>query len=71
MSNSKVVLVTGATGQQGGSVARRLLEGGFRVRGITRHPESDAAKELTAKGTQMVRAELTDADSLATALEQV
>ena len=71
MSDSRLVLVTGATGQQGGSVARRLLEGGFRVRGITRNIESDAAKELTGLGAEMVRAEFTDAGSLGAALEGV
>ena len=71
MSDSRLVLVTGATGQQGGSVARRLLEGGFRVRGITRNIESDAAKELTGLGAEMVRAEFTDAGSLSAALEGV
>ena len=71
MSDSRLVLVTGSTGQQGGSVARRLLEGGFRVRGITRNVESDAAKELTGLGAEIVRAEFTDAGSLSAALEGV
>ena len=71
MSDSRLVLVTGATGQQGGSVARRLLEKGFRVRGITRNIESDAAKELTSLGAEMVRAEFTDPDSLGAALVDV
>ena len=62
-------MVTGATGQQGGSVARRLLEAGFGVRGITRNIESDAAKELTTMGAEMVRAEFTDAESLNAALK--
>ena len=71
MSDSRLVLVTGATGQQGGSVARRLLERGFRVRGITRDIDSDAAKQLTGLGAEMVRAEFTDAGSLSAALEGV
>ena len=71
MSDSRLVLVTGATGQQGGSVARRLLERGFRVRGITRDIESDAAKQLTGLGAEMVGAEFTDAGSLNAALEGV
>jgi uncharacterized protein YbjT (DUF2867 family) len=52
-------------------VARRLLEKGFRVRGITRNIESDAAKELTSLGAEMVRAEFTDPDSLGAALVDV
>ena len=71
MSDSRLVLVTGATGQQGGSVARRLLEGGFRVRGITRNLESDAASQLVGLGAEMARAEFTDAGSLSAALEDV
>ena len=71
MSDSRLVLVTGATGQQGGSVARRLLEGGFRVRGITRNIESDAANELTGLGAEMIRADFTDAGSLGAALDGV
>ena len=68
MSDSRLMLVTGATGKQGGSVARRLLEGGLRVRGITRNLESDAASQLMGLGAEMVRAEFTDAGSLAAAL---
>ena len=68
MSDSRLALVTGATGQQGGSVARRLLEGGFRVRGITRNLESGPASQLMGLGAEMVRAEFTDAGSLAAAL---
>ena len=41
MSDSRLALVTGATGQQGGAVARRLLESGFRVRGMARNTESE------------------------------
>ncbi len=71
MPDSRLVLVAGATGQQGGSVARRLLEGRFRVRGVTRNVDSDAAKELTAMGAEIVRAEFTDPESLDAALEGV
>lgn len=71
MSDKGLVLVTGATGQQGGAVARRLLEDGFRVRGITRTVGSDAARQLDALGAEMVQAEFTDAGSLDAALEGV
>ena len=41
----KTIVVTGATGLQGGSVARFLLkDGSFAVRAVTRNPASDAAK---------------------------
>lgn len=71
MSDRRLILVTGATGQQGGSVARRLLEGGFSVRGITRKVESDAANELRGLSAEMVRGEFDDAESLRAAMEGV
>ena len=37
MNTPKTILVTGATGQQGGSLARLLLERGQRVRALTRN----------------------------------
>ena len=40
MNDAKTVLVTGATGQQGGALARLLLERGQRVRALTRKPDS-------------------------------
>jgi uncharacterized protein YbjT (DUF2867 family) len=42
---TKIIAVTGATGQQGGSVARIMLKApGWTVRAITRNANSDAAK---------------------------
>ena len=46
MSDPMSVLVGGATGQQGGAVARLLLEKGHRVVALTRKPESEAAARL-------------------------
>ena len=47
MSTKRSVLVTGATGQQGGAVARALLSSGHRVKALTRKPDSDAARIVT------------------------
>ena len=44
--NGRTIVVTGATGRQGGAVARHLVTDGWRVRGVTRSPDSTAAKEL-------------------------
>lgn len=63
-----VVVVTGATGQQGGSVARRLLADGVPVRALVRRLESDAAKSLAAAGVELVTGDLTDRASLEPAL---
>jgi uncharacterized protein YbjT (DUF2867 family) len=68
---NKKILVTGATGNQGGAVARKLLEDGFQVRALTRKPSKDAAKELASLGVEVVKGDLNDTASLARALEDV
>ncbi|MEU3316786.1 NmrA/HSCARG family protein [Streptomyces sp. NPDC006662] len=72
MNGKRIITVFGSTGQQGGSLARAILEdrdGGFTVRAVTRRPDSDAARELERLGAQVVRADLDDEESLAGALE--
>jgi len=59
-----VIVVTGATGRQGGAVARHLLADGWRVRGVTRSPNSTAAQELAALGVEMVRGDMADPDAM-------
>jgi uncharacterized protein YbjT (DUF2867 family) len=50
---TEIITVTGATGAQGGSVARIMLKApGWRVRSITRNPSSDAAKDITVQGAE-------------------
>ena len=63
-----VILVTGATGQQGGATARALLADGYRVAAMTRSPDSDAARALAELGAEVVRADLDDDESLRAAL---
>ncbi len=62
--NKDVILVTGATGQQGGAVARELLARGHRVRAMTRKPDGDAAQALARLGAEIVKGDLDDAESL-------
>ncbi|KAL3477072.1 NAD(P)-binding protein [Aspergillus californicus] len=65
---TKIITVIGATGTQGGSVIRALLnQPSYTIRAITRNPDSTAAKDLTAQGIQVVKADLHDAQSLITA----
>jgi uncharacterized protein YbjT (DUF2867 family) len=64
-ADKPTILVAGVTGQQGGSVARHLLSGGFSVRGITRDPDAPKAEALRAAGVELVRADLTDRASVA------
>ncbi len=69
MANERVVLVTGATGRQGGATLRHLARrGGFRLRAMTRNPSGEAARRLAAVGAEVVRGDLDDAASLARAL---
>jgi uncharacterized protein YbjT (DUF2867 family) len=63
------ILVTGATGQQGGAVARELLSAGHKVRAMTRKPDSPAARAVAALGAEVVRGDLDDAASLRPALD--
>lgn len=62
--SEKLIVVVGATGNQGGSVARRFLAAGYRVRGLTRNTSSPAATALTSAGAEMVQADLDDVQSL-------
>lgn len=54
----RVILVTGATGQQGGAATRHLIENGFKVRAVTRNPDSPKAKSLKEKGVEVVSGDL-------------
>ena len=69
MDRKLVVVVTGATGNQGGAVARSLLERGHEVRTITRDTGSAKARELADAGVALVRASLEDTPALTKALE--
>ena len=65
MSNAdKKVLVTGATGRQGGAVIRHMLPKGWRLRALTRNPASDTAKELALQGVEVAQGDLEDSRSL-------
>ncbi len=68
MADNRKVLVTGATGRQGGAVARELLAKGYPVRAMTRNPDSENARALAKQGAEVVRGDLDDADSLAEAV---
>ena len=67
--STRTILVAGATGTQGGAVARELNRRGYRVRGLTRDPTSERALALVALGIEMVRGDFDDAASLDAALQ--
>jgi uncharacterized protein YbjT (DUF2867 family) len=71
MTTKRSVLVTGATGQQGGAVARALLSRGHRVKALTRKPDGDAARWLASAGADLVAGDLGDAASIVEAASGV
>ncbi|EGG18715.1 NmrA-like protein [Cavenderia fasciculata] len=69
---TQIVTVFGATGLQGGSVTQSLLNNPkYKVRAITRNPESDASLTLQKKGVELVKLDQTTAtvEELAKALQ--
>ena len=71
MSQSKIITVFGATGAQGGGVARAILSDKskeFAVRAVTRDVNSDKAKELAQLGAEVVAANIDDRESVAKVL---
>lgn len=69
----RTILITGATGQQGGATARALLQSKqpWRLRALVRKPDSEAAKRLAASGVEIVGGDLNDESSVRQALEGV
>lgn len=68
----KILAVTGATGIQGSGVVNIMNKTpGWKVRAITRKPDSDAAKKLAAEGIEVVQAGFDDEESLVKAFEGV
>jgi len=56
--NNKIIAVTGATGQQGGAVARKLLADGWKVRALTRDVSKPAAQALSQAGAELVAGDM-------------
>ncbi|KAK5132627.1 hypothetical protein LTR08_008826 [Meristemomyces frigidus] len=65
----KLIVVCGATGQVGGSVARRMLKEGWQVRAIGRNKDSAGAKALADAGAEIAIANYGDVGSLEAAFE--
>jgi uncharacterized protein YbjT (DUF2867 family) len=64
VSGNRIVVVTGATGRQGGAVTRALLGAGWQVRAMTRDPGQARAAALAAEGAELVQADMEDGASL-------
>ncbi|WP_280419772.1 NmrA family NAD(P)-binding protein [Nocardia carnea] len=61
---SAPVLVTGATGRQGGATARALLAAGVPVRALVRDPATGPARAVAALGAELIAGDLHDRDSV-------
>jgi uncharacterized protein YbjT (DUF2867 family) len=66
-----MILVTGATGKQGGAVTRQLLSRGVKVRALVRDRRKPSAQVLAGQGVELVRGDLEDRASIEKALEGV
>jgi uncharacterized protein YbjT (DUF2867 family) len=74
MAEKKIIAVVGATGAQGGGLARAILgdtSGGFTARALTRSLSTDKAKGLAQLGAEVVAADVDDVESLKRAFEGV
>ncbi len=72
MTDKKIIAVVGATGAQGGGLVEAILadrQGPFAARALTRNPDSPAARELAARGAEVVRADLEDETSIREAFD--
>jgi uncharacterized protein YbjT (DUF2867 family) len=63
-AGGRIIVVTGATGLQGGAVTRHLLKDGWHVRALTRNAASKQALALAASGAEVVQGDMTEAASL-------
>ena len=64
LGKERIILVTGATGLQGGAVTRHLIANGWHVRALTRNAMSAKAQALSALGAEVVQGDMADTDSL-------
>jgi uncharacterized protein YbjT (DUF2867 family) len=65
----RLILVCGATGSQGGAVARSLLDRGFRIRALTRDAQKPEAQALAEHGAEVVQGDMEDRSSMDRVLE--
>jgi uncharacterized protein YbjT (DUF2867 family) len=69
IGSGRTILLTGVTGRQGGGIARALHGSGFKLRGLTRKPESAHAQTLAQQGVEIIKGDLDDEASLRRALQ--
>jgi uncharacterized protein YbjT (DUF2867 family) len=72
MSTKKIITVFGATGAQGGSLVKAILNdpnSAFTARAVTRNPDSDKAKALAQAGAEVVAGNIDDKQSIVDAMQ--
>ena len=72
MTEQPLIAVVGATGRQGGGLARAILsdpDHEFAVRALTRNARSAGAQELVRAGAEVIEADLDDAASVRAAFD--
>jgi uncharacterized protein YbjT (DUF2867 family) len=67
----KTILVSGATGRQGGALLNYLLRDRWRVRALTRNPRGRVAEQLSTSGVEVVQGDMDDVESLKNAMRGV
>ena len=71
MNNPKVIFVTGVTGNQGGAVARNLINKGFKVRALTRNPTSAQAQNLRKQQVDIMEGDLNEQNTFSHYLKNI
>src|SRR3954462_11907240 len=70
-NRNKAILVTGATGHQGGAVLAHLGERGFSCRALTRDPAKPEARTALRPGVEVAKGDMEDPASLVRAMDGV
>jgi uncharacterized protein YbjT (DUF2867 family) len=68
-NRSRTIVVTGATGKQGGAALRHLKQRNFAIRALVRDPEKPEARELENQGVEVLRGDFDDTNSMERALD--
>jgi uncharacterized protein YbjT (DUF2867 family) len=68
-NKNQTIVVTGATGKQGGAAFRHLKQRGFTLRAMVRNPENPQARELAGRGDEVLRGDFDDMESLERVLD--
>src|SRR5436309_10238100 len=68
-NNTRTIVVTGATGKQGGAAFRHLRQRGFALRALVRNPERPEVRQLEGPRVEVLRGDFDDRESIERALD--